>query len=269
MSANDWLPEGIPLDKPSPGRIYDYFLGGYHNFESDRAVADKVLEVFPEARGMALSHRAFLRRAVRLFVEQGIEQFLDIGSGIPTSGHIHHVAQAANLAARVVYVDIDPVVIAHGKALLRDNPGATIVQADMRRPEELLANSAINDMLDFDEPVALIFGAVLHYVLDDDAAYEAVRILTDALAPGSYVIISQISLEAASKEVIERAIKVYGPAGTAKARTWEEIRRFFGDLQILEPGLVRAPLWRPELSDGAFPERPEGYVGFVGVGYKT
>ena len=139
MSSEVWIPEGIPLDRSSAARIYDFLLGGGHNFEADRRIAARMLEVYPEMRLAVQLNRAFLRRAVHFLVEQGIEQILDLGSGIPTVGNVHQVAQAANPVTRVVYVDIDPVAVAYSKAMLKGNARATAIRADLRYPEAILS----------------------------------------------------------------------------------------------------------------------------------
>ncbi|MGD8515532.1 MAG: SAM-dependent methyltransferase, partial [Anaerolineae bacterium] len=149
MSEQSWIPNAIPLDRPSPARIYDCLLGGYHNFAIDREIAGKMKEICPEMSQSAQANRAFLRRAVRFVMAQGIDQILDLGSGIPTVGNVHEEAQAINPEARVVYVDIDPVAVAHSNAILEDNLRAVAIQADVRDIEGILALEQVQDLLDF------------------------------------------------------------------------------------------------------------------------
>lgn len=268
MTKNAWIPDEISQDRPNPARIYDYLLGGYHNFEADRELANQIIEVFPDVRANSVSHRAFLRRAVNFFDAQGVDQFLDIGSGIPTVGNVHQVAQTANPAARVVYVDVDPVVIAHSALMLKDNHNVIIVQGDLRRPEEILNHTAVRSLLDFVRPLAICITAVLHYLMDDEEAYNAVRSLREAVVPGSYIAISHVSYEGAARETVEQAVRLYQPAADIRVRSRQGIEQFFDGFRFLEPGLVRAPSWRPEGSDGVFFGHPDRYLAFVGVGRK-
>jgi SAM-dependent methyltransferase len=149
------------IERPSPARIYDYFLGGYHNFEADRVVAEKFRKLLPEVPLYMRANRAFLRRVVRCLTDSGIDQFLDIGSGIPTVGNVHEVAQAINPAARVVYVDIDPVAVRQSEEILRGNANATAIQGDLRQPEKILEHPEVRRMLTFDKPVAVLLMAIL------------------------------------------------------------------------------------------------------------
>src|SRR5262249_8430919 len=164
-------PPGVPLDRPSAARMYDYFLGGHHNFEVDRKAADQATAIWPEMPLVLRANRAFLRRAVRFMVGQGIDQLLDVGSGIPTVGNGHEAARRINPAVRVVYVDNDPVAVAHSRALLQASTDAAIVQADACRPEEILGHPDVARLLDFKKPLGVLVVALLHFVVDDDAAY--------------------------------------------------------------------------------------------------
>jgi len=269
MNTSIWIPEGIPLDKPNAARIYDYLLGGYHNFEIDRLAAEKVIEIYPDSRLATQACRAFLRRVVNFLAEQGIDQFLDIGSGIPTVGNVHEVAQRANPAARVVYVDIDPVAVAHSKAILKDNPNATAIQADARQPERILGHPEVQQLLDFDRPVAVLLLLLLHAIPDDEEAYSLVRTLRDALVPGSYIAISHGTRDDAPPGVLDQLNKLTKATPTpTKDRSWAEILHFFEGLELVEPGLVRLPLWRPEGPDDIFLDQPERVLVFGGVGHK-
>jgi len=250
--------------------MYDYYLGGYHNFEVDRQAAEQVLALSPDSRLAAHANRAFLRRAVAYLVAQGIEQFLDIGSGIPTAGNVHEIAQRANPAARVVYVDSDPVAVRHSEAILAGNPHAGVIQADARYPEQILDHAETRRRLDFSRPVGVLLVAILHFVPDDTEAYRSVRVLRDAAVAGSYVVISHATNENLPREVVDQAEKLYARStNPAKARRRAEIERFFDGLEMVEPGLVYVPLWRPESPDDLLLDQPERSLIIGGVGYKA
>jgi len=266
--SKDWVGESTSLDRPNPARIYDYLLGGHHNFAADRAAAEKMLETFPESADGAVVQRAFLRRAIDFFTAEGIDQFLDVGSGLPTVGNVHDLARATIPDARVVYVDIDPVVITHSSRMLKDVPEATIIEGDLRRPSEILEHEEVRDLLDFDRPMALTMTAVIHFIVDDNVASRSTATMIDAIAPGSYVAITHGLLEDESRENMEKAIDDYKAAANVKARPREDIARFFDGLELLEPGLVRAPLWRPETPDDLLLDNPEAYTALVGVARK-
>lgn len=256
-------------ERPSPARMYDYFLGGYHNFEIDRMAARKVIEINPETPLVMQANRAFLRRVVNFLVEQGIDQFLDVGSGIPTVGNVHEVAQKKNPDARVVYADIESVAVRHGEAILKDTPNATIIHGDVRRPETILADPEVGRMLDFSRPAAVLAVSVLLFVPDYEEALRSVRTLRDALAPGSYVGISHGTFEGAPHDLAERIKKVYAGTPTpAELRSREQILRFFEGLELVEPGLVYVPLWRPEGPDDVYFDTPERSANYGGVGRK-
>jgi SAM-dependent methyltransferase len=267
MSTEKWIPEGLPMDKPTAARIYDYMLGGYHNFEIDRQAAEKVLELYPDARLSCQASRAFLRRVVTFLTDCGIDQFLDIGAGIPTVGNTHGVAQQANPAARIVYVDIDPVAVAHGRAMLRDNPGATAIQADARRPSEILNHPEVQALVDLDRPVGVLLLLVLHSIRDDEVAYNAVTNLRDALVPGSYIVISHGTRDNVPPNVIEQFERLSERTPThARYRSREAVLAFFAGLELVDPGLVLVPLWRPEERDDLLVDRPERSLTYGGVG---
>jgi len=269
MDTTTWVPDEIPLDRPNAARIYDYYLGGYHNFEVDRLAADRLAETNPDVRLASWVNRAFLRRCVRFLVEQGIDQFLDIGSGIPTVGNVHEIAQAAEPSARVVYVDIDPVAVTHSQAMLRDNPRAAAIHADARQPDQILDHAEVRRLLDWRQPAAVLFIALLHLVPDDDQAYHAVVTLRDALAAGSYVAISHPSYEDASPTFLEQVNKLTAAAASRyQYRTLAKIGRFFDGLDLVEPGLVYTPRWRPESPQDLFVDDPQRAFCFAGVGLK-
>ncbi len=235
----------------------------------DRLAADRLAETNPDVRLASWVNRAFLRRCVQFLVEQGIDQFLDIGSGIPTVGNVHEIAQAANPSARVVYVDIDPIAVAHSQAMLRGNPHAVAIRADARQPDQILAHTEVRRLLDWSKPAAVLFVAVLHLLPDDEQAYRAVVTLRDVLAAGSYVAVSHPSYEDASPSLLQQVNKLTeSSASRYQYRTLAKIGRFFDGLDLVEPGLVHTPLWRPESAQDLFVNEPQRAFCFAGVGLK-
>ncbi|MGI8912321.1 MAG: SAM-dependent methyltransferase [Chloroflexota bacterium] len=266
MQRDTWIPEDIPLDKPNVARMYDFYLGGYHNFAIDRQAAEAVIATYPDFPIAMRANRAFLQRAVRFLAAEGIHQFLDIGSGIPTVGNVHEVAQRIQPGARVVYVDSDPVAVAHSAAILGNTPNVVALQADARQTDAMLQRPAIRSLLDFDKPVAVLLLTVLHFLTDDREAFETVRTLRAALAPGSYLVVSHGTREHdAPPAVKEQVLRLYrGTSNPAHPRSRADIARFFEDFDLVEPGLVHTPLWRPnDSSDPLFgsPERSATYAG--------
>jgi hypothetical protein len=241
------VPQEIDTSRAHPARIYDWAIGGKNHFAADRAVAEQVLAASPTSRSGPRENRAFLGRAVRYLADEaGIRQFLDIGSGLPTTSNVHEVAQAAAPSARVVYVDNDPLVLAHARALLASSPeGRTAyIQADMRDPQSILDDPATRDLIDFSQPVALMLVAVLHFIPDEDRPAEIIKALLDPLPRGSYLAASHISAE------LNRA----GTAGTARAykqgglvlqpRDSDEFGRLaFAELDLIPPGVVPVSEW--------------------------
>ncbi|MGW3957651.1 SAM-dependent methyltransferase [Streptomyces sp. NPDC004752] len=267
MERPVWAPRSIDITVPSVARIYDYYLGGSYNFEVDRETARKAMEFLPGLPKIMQANRAFMRRAVRFAVEEGITQFLDIGSGIPTFGNVHEVAQAALPGARVMYVDHDPVAVAHSQSVLAGNEDAGVVAADLRRPEEILSSPEVGNLIDLNRPVALLLVAILHFVEDADDPYGAVAELREALAPGSLLILTHASYEGIPlpPERAAGAVDVYNDIRNPLImRSRDEIARFFEGYDMVEPGLVAMPRWRPELEPED--EDPFAFSGFAGVG---
>jgi hypothetical protein len=263
-----WSPKEIPFDRPSAARMYDYYLGGHHNFESDRQMAEQAIAMWADLPLIMRANRAFLRRAVNYLVDQGITQFLDIGSGIPTVGNVHEVAQRAHPDARVVYVDIDPIAVAHSEAILSGAANVGVIQADVRQVEGILAHPVVRQLLDFRQPLAVFMVALLHFVPDDERAYHAVRILHDAVAPGSYLVMSHASGDGTPEKSREHEELYRRTPTPIKMRSKAEIARLFDGFELIEPGLVFLPLWRPEGPDDLFFDEPERCTGFAGVGRK-
>jgi SAM-dependent methyltransferase len=269
MDRPAWAPPGIDLSVPSVSRIYDYYLGGSHNFEVDREAARRAMEFLPGLPKIMQANRAFMRRAVRHAVDEGITQFLDIGSGIPTFGNVHEVAQQADPEARVVYVDHDPVAVAHSKAVLDGNDRAAIAAADLRKPQDVLRSPEVSRLIDLDRPVALLLVAVLHFLEDSDRPYEAVAELRDALAPGSLIILTHASFEGlpVPQEQAGGTVGVYRDIRNPLVmRSHDEVARFFDGCEMVDPGLVAMPHWRPDTPPEQ--EDPYAFSGFAGVGRK-
>ncbi|NKQ27489.1 SAM-dependent methyltransferase [Streptomyces galbus] len=267
MERPAWAPRSIDISVPSVSRIYDFFLGGCHNFEVDRQAARRAMEFMPGLPKIMQANRAFTRRAVRYAAAEGITQFLDIGSGIPTFGNVHEVAQQASPGARVVYVDHDPVAVAHSQAVLEGNEHADVVAADLLKPQEILASPQVQRLIDPERPVALLLVAILHFVEDDDDPYAAVAELRDACAPGSMLILTHASYEGIPlpPERAEGAVDVYEDIRNPLImRSREDIARFFEGYDMVEPGLVPMPRWRPETAPED--EDPYAFSGFAGVG---
>jgi hypothetical protein len=268
MDRPDWAPEGIDLSKASVARAYDYWLGGSHNFEIDRQYARQALAAVPDLRLVARANREFLHRAVRYMVDAGIRQFLDIGSGIPTVGNVHEIAQRSIPDARVVYVDIDPVAVTHSEQILTGNEFAVAVQGDLRDPVAILGLPAVRALLDFDRPVGLLLASVLHAIPDGDDPYAIVSRLLAALAPGSCLAVSHLTGDSRPSEIDEGVRLTARTTTPVTARTRAQVERFFAGLDVVEPGVVWSPLWRPESPDDAG-ENPERMSFYVGVGHKA
>ncbi len=268
MSTEKWIPDSTPLDKPSVARVYDYMLGGYHNFEIDRAMGEKLLEIYPQSRLVAQALRACLRRMVSFLAEQGIDQFIDVGSGIPTVGNVHEVAQKVNPATHVVYVDIDPIAVAHSQAMLQDDPNATAIWGDAHQPDQILNRPEVQSLIDFSRPAAVLFLGMLQYVPEDDQAYNAVSTFRRALASGSYIAISH-GLRDTAPECTEQVQELSARTPTpSNYRTRPQVQQFFERLELVEPGLVYIPLWRPEGSDDVLFDQPEQCMTWGGIGRK-
>jgi S-adenosyl methyltransferase len=263
----DWVPPGVDTRRANAARVYDYLLGGSHNFLADQDVARAIAAVEPNARAIGRANRAFLGRAVRFAAGAGIVQFLDIGSGIPTQGNVHEVAQQANPQARVQYADLDPVAIAHSRALLEGNPNAAIMDADLREPEKILAQLPASGLIDLTQPVGLLLMAVLHFVTGDEDPWRIVGTLRDALAPGSYLVVSH-GTDEGKPAVAHAAEQVYnrGVSAHLQMRSRADILRFFDGFELVDPGLVPIPRWRPDPGDEPAGDPGTFWGGLVAVG---
>jgi hypothetical protein len=261
----DYVPPTIDIMKPSVARVYDAILGGKDNFAVDREVARQAIAAMGDGGDGARMNRAALGRAVRFMAAEGIDQFLDLGSGLPTAQNTHQIAQSVNPAARVVYVDNDPSVSIHGQALLADDASTRVIFGDMREPATLLGHPRIERYLDFDRPLGLILNAVVHHLLDEEDPYGIVATFKDVLAPGSMMQLTHFSDASAESKANEQVLKQ--SLGRGQVRTRAEIAAFFDGLEILPPGLVFLPEWRPE-SPLPVPLPAGATLMLVGVGRK-
>jgi SAM-dependent methyltransferase len=267
IMQSDWVPPGVDTGKANIARVYDYWLGGSHNFRADQDAARAMIAIEPNTRAIMRANRAFLGRAVRfLAAEAGVRQFLDIGSGIPTERNVHEVAQEVAPGARVVYVDNDEVAVAHSKLILEDDPDACVIQADLREPARILADPATKALIDFSRPVAVLLAAVLHFIPDSDDPAKIIGTLREAIAPGSHLVISH-GCRDTDPEIAALRESAYRSrvAAETSMRTGAEIADLFEGFTMVDPGVVWLPLWRPEPGDEV-PEDPEKYWCKVGVG---
>lgn len=243
----EWVPDGIDVTVPNAARMYDYALGGYHNFAVDREYVERAEQMIPGAKLVGHANRAFLGRAVRWLVDQGITQFLDIGSGIPTLGNVHEIALLAEPEARVMYVDIDPVAVAHSRAILAGHPRVGVLQADVRYPGDIVNHPDVTELLDFSEPVAILMLAVLHFVPDADDPASILAELRDAAVRGSYVVLSHGSPVLEISDEVDGLQRLYRKTPTPlHLRTPEQIELLLKGLDLIEPGIVTMGDWRPD-----------------------
>ncbi|WP_309113259.1 SAM-dependent methyltransferase [Saccharothrix sp.] len=259
-----WVPDETDTTRPSAARVYDALLGGGHNFAADRAAAARIEQVLPNARRVARSNRAFLRRAVRYMASQGVTRFLDLGSGIPTVGNVHEIARDANPESRVVYVDFEAVVVAHSRLLLDGDERTAVVEADLTEPDTVLADPAVRALLDTDEPVGLLLVAVFHFVPDHKDPAGLVARYLSALPEGSFAAISHLTADHDAESMAQVAETMANSPNPMFFRPFDRVTPLFAGLDLVEPGLVDADLWRPE--PGAVdPDGPARGV-YAGVG---
>ncbi|ROO58779.1 S-adenosyl methyltransferase [Micromonospora sp. Llam0] len=258
------VPAGVDLSRPSAARVYDFFLGGAHNFDVDRQLAEQIAAMTPHLAETMRAGRAFLRRAVRVLLADGIDQFLDIGSGIPTVGNVHEVAHAVNPAATVVYVDIDPVAVAHSRSILAGVGQAAVLQADLREPEAICAQAAATGLIDFTRPVGVLLAGVAHFLPDADDPQGVLRRLRATAAVGSYLVISHATYEDQPPEVLAAQRLSARTDTEITLRSRAEVTAMFGDFTIVDPGVVHLPLWRPDTAADV-DAHPERFGAFGGV----
>ncbi|GAB2736836.1 SAM-dependent methyltransferase [Salinifilum aidingensis] len=262
--SDSWVPDGIDFNQPSPARMYDYYLGGAHNFEVDRKAAERAIATMPFTETGAQVNRAWLGRAVRDLVARGVRQFLDLGSGVPTVGNVHEIAQRDEPSCRVVYVDIDPVATAHASRMLAGNPLAGVVRADMCDVDAVLDGASAH--LDWNRPVALLVSAVLHFVPDERRPGDVLARYRERMVPGSYLALSHMSRSGLPPEEVAQFTDVYrSTARPVVLRERDEIEPLLAGFTPVEPGLVRVPLWHPEREPAP---ADEDFPGFAVVARK-
>jgi hypothetical protein len=238
---------GVGADKPHPARMYDYYLGGKDNFEADRVAAEKVMRVVTDAQRLARANREFLVRTVRAMTARGIDQFIDLGTGFPTSPNVHEVSREAHPDSRVVYVDNDPVVVSHNRAL-RNAPGVVSIFGDIRDPDSVLSDPELTRTVDFTRPVGVVFVAVLHFVTDEQRPQDIIGAFRARMRPGSMLSLSHLTSNGTPEPVMRTLQQVYAEATEPIVfRTASEIEALFGDMPLIEPGVVEVQRWRPEL----------------------
>jgi len=255
-----WVPEGVDTGKPSAARLYDYLLGGGHNFAADRALAEKFLKAQPNGRTIARLNRAFLRRAVLFMMESGIRQFLDLGSGIPTVGNVHEIAQKEDPETRVVYVDFEEVAVAHSQLILENEPHATIVQEDLTKPAAVLGAAGESGLIDFTRPVGVLTVGVFHFVPPEADPAAIVAAYRDAVPQGSYLAFSQFTQDLQPEEMAGVVEVMKRSQNPMFPRTKAEIAGLLAGFDVVEPGIVPLPLWRPESTNTDDPDKAGIYA---------
>jgi O-methyltransferase involved in polyketide biosynthesis len=246
----EWVPPAVDSTKPSVARMYDYYLGGKDNFAVDREAAEAVARTVPATRLVAMANREFLVKAVQVMAEAGIRQFIDLGTGIPTSPNVHEIARAHNPASTVVYVDYDPVVLVHNRALLAKHKGVVTIMQDLRQPSAVLGDPVVQDMIDFSEPVGVLAIAVMHFV-GHDIAPEIMAQYRKVMAPGSFLAISAASFEGLPLSTVRELEGIYsGSNASLVFRTQSQIEQLFEGFELLEPGLTLVTKWRTEGEGG-------------------
>ncbi|WHT19316.1 SAM-dependent methyltransferase [Crossiella sp. CA-258035] len=268
--TQDWVPAGVDITTPSMARVYDYVLGGSHNFAVDRDTAETLKRIAPSLRRVARLNRAFMARVVRYLMAQGVRQFLDIGSGIPTVGNVHEIAQQVDPACRVVYVDRDPVAVAHSELMLETVPGTGVVHADMRDLDSIVGSTAVRQLIDFEQPVGLLFMLMLHWLPEESAPAELVGGYRDLLAPGSYLALSHATHDEQKQDLedLGDAIRSSRSADQVTPRSYEQILAMFGDFELVEPGLVGCANWRADGPGDVADPSSNAYL-YVGVARKS
>jgi hypothetical protein len=269
MRQSNWVPDEVLLDRPNVARMWDYYLGGGHNFAIDREAAEQAIRLYPDLPLVAQVTRAFLGRTVRFLLEHGVDQFLDIGAGIPTANSVHEIAQRVTPSARVAYVDMDPVAVAHSQAILRETANTVAVQADARRPDELVTHPAVREVLDWSRPIGVLAIAMFHFVPDDAEALSILQVLRNALPSGSYLALTHASADSVDEASAERGEQLYQRASAPfHFRSREQIQSLFEGFELIDPGLVYIPLWRPETEDDLLVDEPQRSANYAGVGRK-
>jgi hypothetical protein len=269
VADNERMPPGLDVRRPNMARIYDYSLGGKDNFAADRAAAETLFRMSPENRNVPRANRRFLDRAVRFAVGQGVRQFLDLGAGLPSQGNVHEVAKQVRPDAHVIYVDNDPVVVTHARALLAiDDSTTAVVQGDIRDAGKIFADPDVGRLIDFSEPVATLFVAVLHGIPDNDDPWGIVRAFASRMAPGSQLILSHLTRDGHPADLVRKKEEVFAKSNTPFSyRGRADILRFFDGFELVEPGLTYVTRWRGDDLDETMNAAGQWVLG--GVGRKT
>ncbi|MGH3786306.1 MAG: SAM-dependent methyltransferase [Pseudonocardiaceae bacterium] len=265
MERPRWVSDDVDMEHPSIARVYDYYLGGSHNFAVDRRMARQAIEVWPELPVIMQANRAFLRRAVRYLVRAGITQFLDIGSGIPTEGNVHEVAQAIAPETRVVYVDIDPVAVAHSRVILSRNPCADVVLADLRNVAAILDDPRARQLIDPTQPIGVLMVAILHFIPGEEELADIIAQYRKMMAPGSHLAVSHASHVGRPDQVGPLTQLYQRTAAPLTMRTRAQIEALVGGFELVPPGVVFMPLWHPD-SPADVDDHPERFSGYAVVG---
>jgi hypothetical protein len=264
-----WVPPEVDPSVPHPARVYDYWLGGASNFAADRALAEQINKLMPGVREACRFNRAFLRRAAIFMLDAGIRQFLDIGSGLPTAGNLHEIVQQLDPSCRVVYVDRDPIAVAHSELLLRNNDRAAIVFADARERDMILDSPEAKRLLDLSQPVGLFMLLLLHFMPDEWDPAGIVAGYRDVLPAGSYLAVSHVAADGEAKN-LGAAVQVYdqNTHNQPFPRTHDEVLSFFAGFDLVEPGLVGCPMWRPDGMGGISDDPGINSLPYAGVARK-
>jgi hypothetical protein len=263
----NWFPDGVDPDVPSVDRAYDYLLQGGHSFPADRQLAEQIMTMLPGTEQIVLMARALLRRVVLFMISAGVRQFLNIGSGVPSVGNAHEIAQRANPEARIVYVDSNPVAVANTNQLLAGNSQAVAIQGDLAEPDGILGHQDARRVLDFTQPIGLLLLRALNLISDDRNPNRLLAHYRQALASGSYFALSSVAAEAQPAEIKAVLDMIKGTPNEFYPRTRERFTSFFEGLDLVEPGVVPFPLWRPD-SHADFADGPERDQLLIGVGRK-
>ncbi|RJQ76420.1 hypothetical protein D5S17_18400 [Pseudonocardiaceae bacterium YIM PH 21723] len=263
-----WIPDEIDISVPSMARIYDYMLGGAHNFPADRQFAEKAIVIDPTLPAVARACRATLGRMIPFLIESGVRQFIDCGSGIPTSSNVHQIAQNIDPSCRILYVDNDPIAVAHSELMLADNDRATMLRADLRDPAFVLSSPEAGSLLNLNEPVALLFSMILHWIPDAEGVYDMVRQYREAVPSDSHLAIFHAGTEVENKQAdLDEALK-NAPTHQVTLRTRDQLDELFGEFELVEPGLVSPADWRPRQPVVVSDEDDVSRMVFAGVGRK-
>ncbi len=269
MERPTWAPGDIDLERPSAARMYDFYLGGSHNFAVDRQAAQEAMRSMPDLPLIMQANRAYLRRAVRFLLDQGVRQFIDVGSGIPTVGNVHQVVHEFDPTRRVLYVDVDPIAVTHSRAILAGNENAAVIGADFLEPDQILEHPELPALIDLKQPVGVLVNAVLHFIGDEQAPDAILARFHEALAPGSYLSISHASYVGGEEKITEAAAVYQRNRIPMTFRSQDEVTELFKGWSLVEPGVQLIAHWRPEPGERTDDEYARKVSMYGGVGLKT